>query len=194
MKRTLCLGFSALVLVAGFTASATAQSNVAIVDVGEIFKAHPAFSQELERLKTEAEQFQAAAMQLREEVMAKSEQLKIYTPGSDEFKQAETSLAEEVARLEVEQRDKMRKLMQREAQLHFQTYEQVKQLINQYCEAGGIRLVLRHSEIELDIDNPNSVMQQVNSQVVFYRPAANITDAIIRQMNGTASANSNINR
>lgn len=174
---------------------ASAQSGVALVDVGKVFEAHPRFSQELEQLKMEAEQFKAGSVRLREEMAAKSERLKMLTPGSQEFKDGESSLAQELARLEVEQRDAMRKLMQREAQLHYNTYQQVKQTITQYSASQGIRLVLRHNELELDVDNPNSVMQYVRGNVVYHAPGRDITPAIIQLVNGTANvAPNNINR
>lgn len=182
-------------LLCGMCTTASAQSNVALVDVGKVFEAHPVFSSELQKLKAEAEHFKTQSVQLREQMVAKSERLKMLTPGSEEFKAGETALAEELARLEVEQRDAMRKLMQREAQLHYDTYQQVKQLIGQYSASQGIRLVLRHNDQELDVDNPNSIMQYVNANVVYHAPGRDITAAIIQQLNGTAGVpGNNINR
>lgn len=181
-------------LLCGMCTIASAQSNVALVDVGKVFEAHPRFSQELQQLKVEADQFKANSVQLREQMAAKSEKLKIYTPGSDEFRAAETALAQELARLEVEQRDLMRQLMQREAKLHFETYQQVKQLIQNYCQNQGVRLVLRHSDQELNVDDPNSIMQQVNGNIVYYAPGRDITGAIIQQLNGSARLPANPNR
>lgn len=193
MKPKQWIAFTILIpaFMCGMCAISSAQSNVALVDVGKVFEAHPQFTQELQRLKAEAEQFKAKSVQLREQMMAKSERLKMLTPGSEEFKAGETDLAQELARLEVEQRDAMRKLMQREAQLHFNTYQQVKQLINRFSSSKGIRLVLRHAEQELDIDNPNSIMQHVNGNIVYYSPDRDITAAIIQQLNSTAGVPSN---
>lgn len=182
-------------VLCGMCTNLSAQSNVSLVDVGKVFEAHPVFSTELQKLKAEAEHFKNQSVQLREQMVAKSERLKMLTPGSEEFKRGETELAEELARLEVEQRDTMRKLMQREAQLHYDTYQQVNQLIGQYCAEKGIRLVLRHNDQELDVDNPNSVMQYVNSNVVYYAPGRDITADIIQRLSGTARLpGNNINR
>ncbi len=179
------------ILLCGMCALASAQSNVALVDVGKVFDAHPRFTQQLQQLKVEAEQFKTKSVQLREQMAAKAERLKMLTPGSEEFKQGETALAEELARLEVEQRDAMRKLMQREAQLHYDTYHQVKQIVNQYCNNQGIRLVLRHSEQELDIDDPKSVMRYIGGNVVYHAPGRNITANVIQMVNGTANVPAN---
>ena len=168
-----------------------AQTKVAIVDVGKIFKSHPKFSQELAALKQEAEQFKAASLQVQQQLVKKAEVLKQYQPGSDEFKNAETKLAQESAAMEVEQRDKMRTLMQREAQLHFKTYSEVNGLIATYCESDGIQLVLRYNSQEMDPKNPSSVMQRVNGSVVYHNQQNNITQQIvakINQLSNTASA------
>ena len=197
MKRKQRIAFLAMVpaiLLTTICSISQAQTNVAIVDVGQIFKSHPQFDRQLQQLKAEADQFKANSMQLREEMVAKSEQLNAFTPDSEEFKNAETMLAQELAKLEVEQRNAMRKLMQREAKLHFDTYQQVKQTVTDYCAEKGFRLVLRHSTLELDIDNPNSIMQEVNNNIVFFSPGRDITGAIIQKLNGTASLPGNTQR
>jgi len=185
MQRIALLLFFPLVL--GAASVASAQSNVAIVDVGKVFKAHPSFAQKLGQLKGEAEQFQANSVQLQQQMVAKSEKLTMLTPNSEDYKAYETKLAQELAGLEVQQRNEMRGLMVREAQLHFETYQQVKTVIDQFCEAQNIRLVLRHSEQELDVDNPNSVMAKVNSNIVYHAPGRDITNDIIKQIGGVAS-------
>ena len=174
-------------LILGVASLANAQSNVAIVDVGRVFKAHPTFARQLEGLKNEAEQFKANSVQLQQQMVAKSEKLQMFTPGTEDYKAAETALAQELAALEVGQRGEMRTLMVREAQLHFETYQQVKTVIDKYCEAKNIRLILRHSELESDVGNPNSVMAMVNSNIVHSAAGTDITNEIIRQIGGVAS-------
>lgn len=174
-------------IILGTATLTSAQSNVAIVDVGKVFKSHPTFPQKLEQLKGEAEQFQLNSVQLQQQMLEKSENLTTLDPNSEEHKAYETKLAQELATLEVEQRNQMRALMVREAQLHFETYQQVKSVIDAYCESQSVRLVLRHSELELDIDNPNSVMAKVNSNIVYHAPGRDITNDVIRQIGGTVT-------
>ena len=184
--------FFACLLVAFFANISTtmAQTKVAIVDVGLIFKSHPEFAQQLGVLKQEADTFQKAAVQAQQQLVQKAEVLKQYKPGSAEFKNAETGLAQKSAAMEVEQRDKMRALMVKEAQLHFDTYTEVNTIVGQLCEAQGIQLVLRYNSQEMDIKNPASVMQRVNGSVIYHNPSNDITQLIIgriSQLKGTAS-------
>lgn len=169
----------------------SAQTKVAIVDVGLIFKNHPKFSQALAALKQQADQFKADALQQQQRLIQKAEGVKQYQQGSQEFKEAETLLAQESAAMEVDQRNKMRSLMQLEAQLHFKTYSEVNSLIATYCESDGIQLVIRYNSLEMDPKVPASVMQRVNGSVVFHNKENDITQQIIarvNQSNETASA------
>lgn len=184
MQRIALLIFPLILSVASL---AEAQSSVAIVDIGMVFKAHPTFPRELETLRAEADQFQKNAVQLQQQMVAKSEKLQMWTPDSEDYRNFETQLAQELATLEVQQRSEMRSLMVREAQLHFQTYQQVKKVVNDYCAAKNIRLVLRHTDQKLNVDNPKSVMADVNKNLVFYTPEIDITNEIIRQIGGVAS-------
>ena len=168
-----------------------AQTKVAIVDIGLIFKSHPQFAQQLALLKQEADQFKASSLEQQKALMGKAEVLKQYEPSSAEFKSAETRLAQESAAMEVDQRDKMRMLMQKEAQLHFNTYAQVNEMISKYCEADGIQLVLRFNSTKMDPKNPASVMQRVNGSVIYHNQQNDITPELVArlsQMNGTANA------
>lgn len=162
--------------------SAAAQTKVAIIDIGAVFKGHAQFTQALDTLRVEAEQFKTNSIQLQQQLVQKAEALKQYEQGSADFKTAESQLAQESAAMEVEQRDKMRQLMKREAQLHFDTYAQVNQLLNDYCDSQGIQLVLRFNGEPMDPANPGSIMQRVNGSIIFNQPDRDITQQIIAML------------
>ena len=127
-------------------------------------------------------------------MIQKSEILNQYEPGSAEFNQAETQLAQESAAIEVKQRNVMRDLMQREAELHYQTYLEVTNVISQYCQEQGIQLVLRYNSQQMEPSNPQAIMQKVNGNVVFHRNHKDITNMIIQrvaQASGTANRGQN---
>ena len=162
--------------------SADAQTRVSVIDIGEVFKSHPTFAKQLEVLKSEAERFQQGSLQLRQQLMKKAEVLQQYKPGSPEFKQAESELAKESASLEVEQRSQMRTLMEREAKLHFQAYQQVEAAIESYCEPREIQLVLRHTDVEMKQGDAASIMRKVNGSIIFHQPNRDITAAVIAEL------------
>lgn len=179
------LVFAGLVL-AICVSSAVAQTKVAVVDVGLVFKNHPTFSQDLESLKAEADTFKEETRQLQTKLMEKANVLKNYQPDSPEFRQAETELAQESAALEVQQRSKLRNLMEREAKLHYDTYLQIKRAVSTYCEQRAIQLVIRHDSQPMDPEQPSTIMQKVNSKIVFHRPNNEITQEIVAMVAGSA--------
>jgi len=159
--------------------SAEAQTKVAVVDIGQVFKSHPSFSQQLESLKAEADNFKVETQQLQSKLMEQAGVLKNYQPDSAEFRQAETELAKESAALEVEQRNKLRLLMEREAKLHYDTYIQIQRAVATFSEQRAIQLVIRHDATPMDPKQPGTIMQKVNSKIVFHRPNNEITQQIV---------------
>lgn len=169
--------------------AAQAQTNVALVDIGKIFKSHPVFGQQLEGLRQEAEQFKAQTQQMQQALIQEAQGLQEYEPTSPEFKAEETRLAQKSAAKEVEQRNKMRDLMKIEAQLHFDTYNEIKAMIAEYAQKQGVRMVMRYNNQEVDPSVPASIMQKVNSSIVFHTNQKDITQEIVGQIARTYAAN-----
>ena len=183
IKRWIAVSVASLAITALFSINAAdAQTKVAIVDVGTIFKQHPSFARQLEGLKTQADAFKAEAMQAQQALATSAQALQDLKPDSDDFRTKQTELAKSAAALQVQQNGLMQKLMEKEAMLHFDTYEQVNALISAYCDERGIQLVLRYNNQEMDLAQPGSVMQKVNSSVVYHDPNNDITGEIIKQL------------
>ena len=168
--------------------AAQAQTNVALVDIGKIFKSHPVFGQQLEGLRQEAEQFKAQTQQMQQALQQEAQGLREYEPTSPEFKAEETRLAQKSAAKEVEQRNKMRDLMKKEAQLHFDTYNEIKAMIAEYAQKQGVRMVMRYNSQEIDPSVPASIMQKVNGSIVFHTNQKDITEEVVGQIARTYAA------
>ncbi|MCH2183248.1 MAG: OmpH family outer membrane protein [Mariniblastus sp.] len=181
-RSTFALVSSFSLLILSLAATASAQTNVALVDIGKIFKNHPQFSQQLDQLKTQADQFKASTQQLQQQFMSKAEDLNQFNKNSEEYRQMEAKLAQESAEMEVEQRSKMRNLLTAEARLHFDTYNEIQQYISQYCQERGIQLVIRYDSQPMNQNDPASIMQRVNGGVIFNRPGKDITEKIIERI------------
>ena len=176
-------------------AAANAQTKVALVDIGLVFKNHPRFSANLAELRNQADAFKAESQKLQQQLLRKADQLNQYEKESIEYQDLEANLAKESATLEVDQRSKMRDLLKEEALLHFNTYIEVSNFISQYCQEYGIQLVLRYNSEGMERKNPKSIMQRVNGGVVYHSQAADITQPIIKRIaQGTNSAQLPINR
>ena len=189
IKRWIAVSVASLAITALFSINAAnAQTKVAIVDVGTIFKQHPSFAGQLETLKAQADGFKAEAMKAQQSLAQSAQALQELKPDSVDFKTKQTELAKSAAALQVDQNGLMQKLMEREAMLHFETYQQVNALISQYCDDRGIQLVLRYNNQKMDLAQPGSVMARVNSSVIYHDPNNDITKAIIGQLVATAKS------
>lgn len=178
-----------MVLLGAWLAGASlvnAQQGVCVVDVAEVFRNHGGFNQSIENLKQQAEQYKIQLQQQGEMLRSRSEQLKELEIGSPEYKQLESDLAQSSAQLEVERRTKTREFVQYEAQLHYDTYLQVTQVIASICEQRGYRLAMRIDGTAIDPSNPDSIMQHVNENVIFHSPMHNITQEVIQGIQAQA--------
>ncbi len=162
------------------TTQLSAQTSVCVVDVAKVFESHPGFKAELENLKQQAEQYKFELQQRAQQLQARSEELKNYKVGSPEYKQLESELATASANLEVDRRNKTREFVETEAQLHFNTYLNVTEVIGSLCEQRGYRMALRFNSTQMSADDPASIMQTVNEYVIFHQPRVDITQDVIQ--------------
>jgi len=161
---------------------ASAQS-VCVVDVASIFKSNQGFNQQLQALKSEAEQFKNYVQQKTAELQQLNEQLKTHDVDSPEYVQLESRIAQQNASLEVESRAKSREFVKREAKLHFETYLKTTNYIAQICDQRGTSLIVQFNSIPMDPSQPETVMQRVNSDIVYYAANRDITDDVVQLLN-----------
>ena len=163
--------------------------SMAIIDIRGVFQQHEAFNQQLDLLRKQAEQFQADAQQAEQRLIQQSESLRQFAPSSQEFRNGESELAQQAAILEVSQRNKMQELMRAEARLHFDAYQQVRAVVAEQCEQRGLNLVLRFRNDPMDPQNAESVMQRVNSSVVFFRSDLDLTESVVAAIKQRSAEN-----
>ncbi len=191
MQR-IAIGCFVTLAVSTFAASANSQMTyVAIIDLSVVFDSHPQFSNQLQALKQEAEGYQANAMRQMQQLSRDMESVAlIYKPGTVEFAEKEKDLSVQRAKLEADARSKMRELMIRESQLHYNVLREVNQLVAEFCREQEIRMVLRFTRpVNVSPMDPESVMQWVNGAVVYHRPERDITDIIVQRMQGRTAMN-----
>jgi Skp family chaperone for outer membrane proteins len=184
---------AAILVAIGITStSAQQKTNVCIIDLAEVFKNHAAFNAELTKLQTEAEAFKATIENQRQQLTARREAMLGMPPGSDQYVKEESALAQITAGLQVNAKNQISEFAKREAQLHFNTYQQIQQLIANYCKQRRISIVLVFSGAKVDPGDPDSIMRKVNGDIVYNAPEKDITQSIIQYLT-QVSANPNTN-
>lgn len=182
---------TAAALLLGLASSlATAQQNVAVVDMGKIFREHLGFKKSIQNLQSNVEKFKLTIQGDRAKIQSESEVLAGLTKGSPEYKAKEASIAKMAADMQVNHNMKNKDFMEEEARLYYQAYVQVLTTVQSFCQQNRISLVIRFSGEKIDPTNRASVLAGVNNVVVF-QEKRDITELIIKMINGNAVANQN---
>lgn len=182
----------AALTVCFWTVSARAQTvarpsgtSVAVIDLEEVFKAHPGLKAQKEQLKTRAETAEAGLRTQRQTLESLAEELKTLKPGTPDYAEKEKKYANIQADAAVQQRQKSRELMEQEAQCYYEAYTEVQQHIAKFCQSYGIQLVVQFRKQPIDPSKPQDVQMGLSRQVV-YQNQLDITQHIIDSLNQAA--------
>lgn len=163
-------------------AAARPGTNVAVIDINFIFKNHQRFKQTMDGIKSEIETFEAYLREERNKVTAKTEQLQTLPAGSPQYKQLEEQIATMHTQLGLETGRKRKEILEREAKVYYNSYQEIEDRVAKFARAYGIDLVMRFNSEPMDATKRESVLQGINRAVV-YQNALNITNAIIDDLN-----------
>ena len=155
---------------------------VAVVDISQIFKGHAGFTEEMERMKTEVQEYEVTLRDRHQALAAEREKLNAFKPGAAEYEKLERSLADKAAELQIDTQLKKKDFLQRESKVYYDVYRQVKAAIEEFAQQKGIDIVLRYSADEIDPNDRASVLQGVNQDLVYHNNL-DITPFILDRVN-----------
>ncbi len=182
--QVVALSFAmSLVTFAAASAQQTSSSgvNVAVIDVSHVFKNHPRFSSEAERIKGEVKTFEDHINAERQKLVDERKKLDQYTPGSPDYKRREEALARKTSDLQVTAGFKRKNVLEAEAKLYYDTYREIQGAIKQVAMKYNIGLVLRFNSKPIDPNNRNEVLAGINRPVV-YQNGIDITRPVMDLM------------
>ena len=185
MRETLS---ASIILIASSSAWAQQGMNVALLDVGYIFKNHSGFKQQMESMKAQVATFEQGLKSKQAEIQNKSRQLGDLKPGSPQYKQLEETTTKQLADLKVQMQLKRKEIMEQEAKIYMATYKQVMSSVATFANAKNIDLVLRYDREASPSDeaSPQETLKIINRPVIFEK-GLDISDTILRQVGGVAS-------
>lgn len=178
---------TALLLIA--SSSAWAQVNVALLDVGYIFKNHEGFKQQMETMKSGVASFEQKLKGQQQAIQQESRRLGTLKAGSQEYKSLEEATTKKLADLKVTMQLERKKIMEGEAKIYMDTYKQVMAAVTAFSTANNIHLVLRYDREAnpTDAATPQETLKIINRPVIFQN-RLDISDAILSQVGGVARA------
>jgi Skp family chaperone for outer membrane proteins len=207
-RSHLLVAIAAVLFAAGLAVSIWAQGGaapmvsappqaprVALLDVAYIFANHTGFEARMDSLKLEAEETRNQMKKQSETIRNlrdRLQELKETRPGSPEYKQLEEQITSRQANLRIQLELLNKQFLEKEAQIYYAVYHAIQDEVKYYAAQRGIALVIRFNGEEIRQEEPEDVLRGVNSNVVWYSEALDITPDILRNLNlraGTAKSN-----
>jgi Skp family chaperone for outer membrane proteins len=162
---------------------------VAVLDVAKVFKENAEFDSKMKAIKSEADTLKGQITQEQEAIKARAQQLGEYEIGSPERNKMEATLEQQQAALRTKARQAEADLLNREAGIYYETYQQMQSIVGGLASQHGISLVLRFDSEQIDPANRTEVIKGVNRAVVYHR-RLDLTTMVSKAMNSLAKASS----
>jgi Skp family chaperone for outer membrane proteins len=187
VRTSICLATAvAILLGSGFTTrevcGQSASTNVVVIDIPYIFKNHVRFKAAIDDIKKDIDAYKQYITKQQAQIRAERERLQQFKPGTREYKEIEERIARMTMEAQLEGAKQQKAFMEREAQEYYKAYKEIQDAVAEFAGRNGISLVLRYNSEEIDPSKRESIMQGVNSMVV-YQNGLNITPLILDRLN-----------
>lgn len=159
---------------------------VAILDVAKVFKENKVFDGKMAAIKAEADRLKKQITDEQEAIKGRAQGLTKYEIGSVERNNLEGQLEQEQTKLRTKARQLETSLLNREALVYYETYQQMQSVVGSLANQYGISLVLRFDSEKIDATNRAEVIKGVNRAVVYHRQL-DLTNAVTEAMNARAA-------
>lgn len=154
----------------------------AVVDLGRIFKGYRQFTEKQAEIQQENQKADETAKSMVAEAQKLQEELKGFKPGSPDHQRIVEELQARNKEFENFKRKFQQKLNEEHTQLLVATYDRVVEHIQQYAEAKGIKLVLKHQAGSPDVKNLQQSVEHLSRPIVFHN-LLDMTDDILQSLN-----------
>ena len=180
-----------LALLGIFVAPARAQNpaganagryQIAVVDVSYIFKEHQGFKQKMEGMKQQMQSIDSQMKGKRDEIAQLEQRKASYTPGSQEFRNLDETIARAKADFSLETTKLRKDFLEREAKIYYETYLEVDRAVQSYAQRNNLGLVLRFDGERVDPNIREDVLRGINKAVVFQN-SIDITPDVLGLLN-----------
>ena len=174
--------------------SAGVRSQVALLDVGYVFKQNERFKMLKENLKLEMQRADASLKARRDSIVERAKALKELRIGTPDYKQLEAEVAKLQADLQVEVQIMKKELMTKEAKIYHEVYTEIYQEVEAIAQAYGFVAVFQFNGDRPNSESPEEIMREISKPIVWHNSALDITPEVLKRLNmrsaGTANSNS----
>lgn len=161
---------------------AAGASPIAVVDVNYIFHHHPRFKLQMEEMKGDFERLKQEYRKEMEGLAKMAENVQNYRPGTPEYKGAEEELYRKRSDLDARMMLSQKEFKQRDAKIRYNTYQEILQEVQYYCQASGVAMVVNFNGDRINPENTDEVLGRIYQYVVFAHKDLDITPHILRRL------------
>ena len=176
--------FMALLLAIAPCGDLCAQEKLplALVNVDRILKAHKPLVAQIDPLKAEAKELDAAMQVRQAEIQTALSQLSRAQPGSPDQQRLQAQIGKMQNDLQQFVVTERQQLQQKEVKVYLAFFRQLDAEIAKYAKANGLKLVLRQYEMSLEEGQSlPDVMKSLN-RTILYEEGLDVTDAILKAL------------
>ena len=163
-------------------------ADIALVDVGLIFKKHPLFEQYMNDLQADMQRADAAMKKERDSVKALQDRLSAYKPGTPEYEDLERQIVGKLADLNARVTIQRKDFLKAEAKIYHMIYQQVQEEIENFAAANGVLAVLRFNSEPMDVEQPDAIARGLNNNVIWWHKNLDITPYILENLKRRSGA------
>jgi Skp family chaperone for outer membrane proteins len=160
--------------------------RVAVLDVGDVIQHHVRLQQQLGKLNSDVRQAEEALQHARAEMEELAQQSRDFQAHTPERKSLEDRLMHRQAEVEARFSLERKAFYEQESRMYGDVARELNEVVRQYANEHGISLVLRISRAPVDLNNRESILSEINKEVVFSSDG-DITSAILAELNRQAA-------
>ncbi len=185
LVATILLAAQPATILAQDANSASAPHKIALIDISKVLKNY----KKVDALRAEIKAEIAKSEPHRTSIGKKLETLKkrlgsgSLEPGSAKAAELEQQADSLKAELVVFNKNERKRILRREAQLLKTIHGEIKGVVKRAADAWGYTLVLRFNSSSTEATTPNSVVGELQRQVVYHRAEDDITKPVIEFLN-----------
>ena len=163
-------------------------NNVAVIDVGYIFKNHTRFKGAMDKMKDEVMAAENGLKAERDRINGLMEQIKGFNVGTPEYKKLEAEVAKAQGDFNVNAQLQKKDFMEREAKVYLQVYSEIEKAVGQFAREHRIAVVHRFDGEPVDNSDRTQILRGITKPIVYLEPGIDITPDVLKMLNGPAVA------
>lgn len=158
-------------------------TNIAVIDIAAIYKAHSRFSQMMNEIKADMEAADGAVKKERDTLKGMVDSMEQFRSGTPDYKRLEEEIARRQADLATRVQLQKKEFLLREARVHYTVYQEVMQEVDYFAASHGISMVFRFNSEPIDVERPEDVLRHINRPIVWVPQGCNITPYVLERLN-----------